>query len=65
VPQEVLRPLDPAAAEVPDRGQPVSGLEAPGEVVLRHPGHLSQPVQVERGRVVLVDVVVGPPQVGQ
>jgi hypothetical protein len=65
VAQEVLSPLDPAAAEVPDRGQPVGGLEAAGEVVLRHPGHLGQPVQVERGRVVLVDVIVGPSQVGQ
>jgi hypothetical protein len=65
VAQQVLGPLDPAAAEVPDRGQPVGGLEAPGEVVLRHPGHPGEPVQVKRGRVVLVDVVVGPPQVGQ
>lgn len=63
--QEILRPLDPAAAEVPDRGQPVGGLEAAGEVILRHSGHLRQPVQVERGRVVLVDVIVGPAQVGQ
>jgi glucokinase len=65
VAQQVLGPLDPAAAEVPDRGQPVGGLEAAGEVVLRHSGYLGQPVQVERGRVVLVDVVVGSPQMGQ
>ena len=49
VAQQVLGPLDPAAAEVPDRGQPVGGLEAAGEVILRHPGHPGEPVQVRAG----------------
>src|SRR5436190_11818463 len=63
--EEVLGSLDPAPGEVADRRLAVRRLEAPGEVVFRHPGNCGEPVEIQLVRIPAVDVVPGLAQVRQ
>ena len=64
-PEQVLGPLDPPTRDVSGGGSAVRRGEEPLEVVLAHPGHGGERLEVERLGVVAVGMVAGPAQVGE
>jgi len=63
--EHVLSTLDAPPGQIADRRLPIRGLEAPGEVVLRHAGDRREPAEVERLPELGVDVVASPAEVRQ